>query len=173
MSNDPLIVTAKMDADSSDFFNELRQKHFPAERNFLAAHITLFHHLPGDKLDEIEDVLKVVASRQYEFPIIFPLVRFLGRGTAVEVESTELVSLRIKLSNKWSEYLTDQDKKKFRPHVTIQNKVEPEEAQLLFEGTKANWEMKRGKAVGLQLWHYRGGSWQIANEFDFYKTEDY
>lgn len=173
MLNDPLIVTAKMDADSFDFFNNLRQKHFPAERNFLAAHITLFHHLPGDKLDEIEDFLKVITSRQYEFPLNFSSVRFLGRGTAIEIESAELISLRVKLANQWSEYLTEQDKQKFKPHITVQNKTEPEKARLLFEEIKKNWEINWGKAVGLQLWHYRGGPWQIANEFAFYKTEDH
>lgn len=162
-----------MDADSFYLFNELRQKYFPAERNFLPAHITLFHHLPGDNLDEIEEVLKIVASRQYEFPLVFPDVKFLGRGTAVEIESTELVSLRVKLANRWSEYLTEQDKQKFVPHITVQNKVTPEEARPVFEQIKATWKPMRGKAVGLQLWHYRGGPWQIANEFAFYKTEDY
>ena len=124
------------------------------------------------KLDEIEDDLKTVASRQYHFPLVFSSPRFLGRGTAVEIESTELISLRNKLANRWSEYLTNQDRQKFMPHITVQNKVEPEEARILFEGMKESWQTKRGTAIALQLWHYRNGPWQIANEFAFYKTAD-
>lgn len=66
MSNLPLIVTAKMDTDSFEFLDNLRQMYFAHERNLLSAHITLFHHLPGENLDEIESHLKIIASRQYE-----------------------------------------------------------------------------------------------------------
>jgi 2'-5' RNA ligase len=173
MPDSPLIITAKMDADSFDYFNQLRQKYFPAERNFLSAHITLFHHLPGAQLDEVENFLKVVASRQYEFPLVFPSIKFFGRGCGVEIESSELISLRTKLANHWSEYLTEQDRQKFQPHITVQNKVAPNEARSVFEELKEPWQIKRGKAVGLQLWHYRNGPWQLANEFSFYKTDDY
>lgn len=169
MQSDSLIVTAKMDFASSEVFDAMRQKHFPPEKNFLKAHITLFHHLPGDLLDEIEGVLKITASRQYEFKISFPNVKLLGRGTAIEVGSAELVSLRNKLVNHWIDYLTPQDRQKFVPHITIQNKVSPEKARRLYEELNLSWQASTGKAVGIQLWHYRGGPWQLANEFDFYK----
>lgn len=54
-----------MDEDSFEFFNALRRAHFPPERNPLSVHITLFYHLPGECLDEIEDYLKITSSRQY------------------------------------------------------------------------------------------------------------
>lgn len=170
MTNAPLIVTVKMDEESFDFFDRLRRQHFPPERNFLSAHITLFHHLPGERLDEIEEFLKTVAARQYEFKLRFTGWKFLGRGSAVEIESAELVSLRNKLANEWSDHLTPQDRQKFAPHVTVQNKVEPEEARRLFEQLNTDWEPKTGAAVALQLFHYRNGPWQLANEFDFYRV---
>lgn len=173
MPNNPLIVTAKMDADSFDYFNHLRQKYFPVARNFLSAHITLFHQLPSEQLIEIERTLKEVASRQYEFPLFFPKVKFFGQGSGIEVESTELISLQVKLANRWSDYLTAQDKLNFQPHITVQNKVPPEAARKSFEELKNIWETRRGKAIGLQLWNYQGGPWQLANEFSFYKTNDY
>lgn len=173
MPNDPLIVTVKIDDDSFDYFNNLRQAHFPAERNQPSAQITLFHRLPGERLEEIEDFLKTVASRQYEFPLTFPAVRILGEGMAVEVESTELNSLRIKLANQWSDCLEAPDREKFAPHITIHNKTGPEAARLWFDELRENWERRRGAARGLQLWHYRNGPWRIANEFAFYKTQDY
>ncbi|WP_204248378.1 hypothetical protein [Hymenobacter sp. PAMC 26628] len=43
----PLILTLALDTDSQAYFDELRRQHFPAKINYLAAHVTLFHHLPG------------------------------------------------------------------------------------------------------------------------------
>lgn len=168
MQNSPLIVTAKMDADSFDLLDALRRAHFPAERNHLSAHITLFHHLPGEHLDEIEDHLKISASRQYELELHFSAVKFIGRGTIVEIESPPLVSLRNKLANHWSDWLTPQDRQKFVPHVTLQNKVAPEEARHHYAKLKESWQPQSGKTIALQLWHYKGGPWQLANEFHFY-----
>ena len=140
----PLIVTAKLDAASFKFFDELRRRHFPPERNFLSAHVTLFHHLPGDEIAVAEDVLSSLASSQSAIRLEFSSVRFLGRGTAVEIESAELNSLRGKLANEWRDWLTAQDKQKFKPHVTVQNKVGAEEAKILFEQLKGVWETKTG-----------------------------
>lgn len=168
MPNNPLIVTTKMDPQLFEFFTELRRKHFPPERNHLSAHITLFHHLPGERLDEIEEHLKITASRQYKFGLHFPTLKFIGRGTIAEINSSELISLRNKLANQWSDYLTPQDNQKFAPHVTIQNKTAPDEARNLFENLREAWQPKTGTAIALQIWYYRNGPWQLANEFDFY-----
>ena len=172
MQNTPLIVTAKMNGDSFEFFNALRRQHFPPERNHLSAHITLFHQLPGESLDKIEELLKITASRQHEFKLDFRELKFTGRGTMAEVESPPMISLRNKLANHWSDWLTPQDKQKIKPHVTIQNKVEPEEARRLYEKLKESWQPRIGTAIALQLWHYKGGPWHLANEFDFYKIDE-
>jgi len=39
------ILTAEMDDDSFAWLAGLRRRHFPPERNFLPAHLTLFHRL--------------------------------------------------------------------------------------------------------------------------------
>lgn len=170
MPDSPLIVTAKMDEETQVFFDRLRQKYFPPERNFLSAHITLFHHLPAEMIFEIEDFLERIASDQETFALNFSSVRFLGRGTAIEIESPALSDLRAKLAVYWHGVLTNQDKQKFRPHITIQNKVAPIEAKILFEETKNNWKPKKGTVIGLQLWHYRGGPWESVKEFYFKKN---
>lgn len=172
MQNLPLIVTAKMDIESFEFFDSLRRAHFPPERNFLSAHITLFHDLPGGDLDQIEDDLKIAASRQYEFGLLFSKLKFIGRGCVAEIDSPPLVSLRNKLANNWSERLVPQDRQKFMPHVTIQNKAASDKARELFEMLSGKWQPRSGTATALQLWHYKNGPWQIANEFDFYKIND-
>jgi hypothetical protein len=49
LQTSPLILTAKLDADSFDLLDALRRHHFPLGRNHLSAHIKLFHHLPGER----------------------------------------------------------------------------------------------------------------------------
>ncbi len=163
----PLILTVELDADSFGFFDALRREYFPPERNFLAAHVTLFHNLPGEEIARIEANLKDVCAEYESFELRFPTLRFLGKGTAAEIESAEVLKLRSTLAAEWNEWLTAQDKQKFKPHITIQNKAVPDEARRLFETLQANWKPRTGNAVGLQLWHYLGGPWDLANEFSF------
>ncbi len=167
----PLILTVKLDADSFGFFDALRRKYFPPERNFLAAHVTLFHHLPGEKISQIESDLKGVCAQYEAFEMRFPTLRFLGKGTAAEIESAELIKLRATLAEVWSDWLNEQDRQKFKPHITIQNKVAPDESRRLYESLRANWQTQPSIAVGLQLWHYLGGPWKLANEFAFRRDD--
>ena len=168
----PLILTVKLDADSLGFFDALRREHFPPQRNFLAAHITLFHHLPGEDISQVEDDLRRVGAEHKAFEMRFPNLRFLGKGTAAEIESAELLKLRSRLAALWNERLNSQDRQKFKPHITIQNKVAADEARRLYEAMRASWQTKTGFAVGLQLWHYLGGPWKLAEEFTFERTDD-
>lgn len=167
MNLPPIILTLKFDDASSKFFNELRQKHFPPERNFLSAHITLFHHLPGEELAKIREDLREVCDRQSEFEIEFTEWRFLGKGSAMTAESVELNDLRGQLARTWADWLTRQDQQKFKPHITVQNKVAPDEAKDLFAKLSGDWEKRVGKAKGLLLWTYLGGHWKLENEFLF------
>jgi hypothetical protein len=91
----------------------------------------------------------------------------LGRGTAIEIESTDLNCLRDELKNIWIEWLTSQDRQKFKPHITVQNKVAPESARILFDNLSANWSSRNGSGIGIQLWHYLNGPWKLAEEFTF------
>lgn len=163
----PLILTLKLDADTFAFFDALRKKHFPAERNFLAAHVTMFHNLPGLQKEKIEADLIELSEQYKSFAVQFPKLRFLGKGTAFEIESAELNDLREELKNRWCEWLTNQDRQKFKPHITVQNKVAPETARALFEEFSADWLPRTGAGVGLHLWHYLNGPWRLASEFLF------
>ncbi len=163
----PLIVTLKLDAASFDFFDELRQKHFPPERNFLRAHVTLFHHLPASEISRIEADLQTICNQYESFALQFPSLRFLGKGTAAEIESPNLLKIRSTLAAAWQNWLTAQDRQKFKPHITIQNKVAPVEAKQLFENLQSYWRERKGVAAGLQLWRYLGAPWELKNEFKF------
>lgn len=162
-----LILTLKLDAESYAFFDALRRKHFPAERNFLAAHITLFHNLPGSRREQIENDLNDACRRYKTFPLRFSGWLFLGRGSAIEVESAELNRLRDELKNKWNEWLSAQDSQKFKPHITVQNKVAPDVARLLFNELSADWSERVGVGIGVELWQYLNGPWKLAKEYEF------
>ena len=163
----PLILSLKLDQVSFDAFDRLRQQYFPPERNFLAAHVTLFHHLPGEQEKSIKESLQKICDRTAQFSLSFPALRFLGKGVAAEIESAELVRLRKMLAAHWDGDLTAQDRQGFRPHVTIQNKVAPEIARRTFESLTTAWKMTNGIGEGLLLWHYLEGPWELIGEFPF------
>ena len=165
----PLILTLKIDKASFEFFDKLRREHFPPERNFLSAHVTLFHHLPGAELESISRNISEVSAEIAPFPLEFTRWRFLGKGSAMTIESPALLSLRAQLAKLWSESLTAQDRQKFQPHITVQNKVMPDEARTLYEQFSANWQIKAGTAEGLSLWHYVAPRWKLEKEFSFEK----
>src|SRR5438046_2854697 len=50
----PIIVTALFGKADTAWFDDLRRAHFPAERNQLSAHLTMFHHLAPSLEDELK-----------------------------------------------------------------------------------------------------------------------
>ena len=164
----PLILTLELDRHSFEIFNTLRQEHFPPERNFLDAHVTLFHKLPGERETSIKETLRETSSHSL-FELSFSSLRFLSKGVAVNVESSELVELRKKLVTTWKDWLEPQDKQPFKPHVTVQNKVTPEAAMMLLEHLQKTWTPLTGSGTGLLLWRYLGGPWELVETFPFSK----
>lgn len=170
MSLQPLIVSLKLNQTSFKILNALRQRHFPPERNYLDAHITLFHALPGEHEAAVLDTLREVASETSCFPVLMPGVRFLGRGVAIEIESEALVKLRSRLASVWSAWLTPQDRQGFRPHVTVQNKVSAEQARSLYDELSMQWSPLIAEGNGLWLWRYMNGPWELIAEISFLPT---
>lgn len=166
----PLIVTLKLDAATFAVFDELRQRHFPPERNFLPAHITLFHALPGAQATNIQATLAARCAATPALRVEFPRLRSLGRGVAVNVECPALLVLRGQLAKIWQTWLGAQDQQPYRPHITIQNKVTADEARRLYEELAARWQPLTGAGEGLLLWRYLGGPWAAAGEFTFQTT---
>lgn len=163
----PLILTAKMEASAFHHFQALRERHFPAERNQVPAHVTLFHHLPGTEIDAIVDRLKAIGRGTRAPRIKVAGVRSLGRGVAYDLRSPELEALRAELAHAWHTLLIPQDRAGFRPHVTVQNKVEAREAKLLFTMLSMAFEPWSFVADGLQLWRYLDGRWEAVSETRF------
>ncbi len=154
-----LIVTALLDATSQARFNNERQQYFPQTRNFLSAHVTLFHALPGDEAENIARELNMICVLQAPVEFETRGLRYLGRGVAYNLHMPEVVAIRSRLAAKWQDWLTPQDKQGFRPHVTVQNKVDPAAAKALLRDLQARYLSWRGEVLGLSLWRYEAGPW--------------
>ena len=167
MDNAPLILTLQVDAASFTRFDGERRRYFPAERNFIPAHLTLFHHLPGERIAAIDAAIAARTAMQAPFPLAVSALRFLGQGTAYAIDSPPLSALRAEFAALWSDELTRQDAQGFRPHVTIQNKVATQDAKALFAELSAAFLPFEATATGLLLWRYRGGPWEAAGAYAF------
>jgi 2'-5' RNA ligase len=162
----PLVVTLLLEDDAQRRFDRLRTEHFPADRNHLAAHVTLFHALPGEHGDAVAAELTAAAARP-AFDVPVTGVRLLGRGVAYTLESAELAGLRAGLAAAWQPWLTPQDRQRHTPHVTVQNKVDPAVARALHARLSAAFEPGRVGARGLGLWRYLGGPWEPVARYPF------
>ncbi len=143
----------------------MRQRYFPPERNQIPAHLTLFHTLPAPS--EIGQVLKEVAEQQPRFGLQVSGLRSLGRGVAYALTSPELLHLHREFSARFREHLSAQDKQKFQPHVVIQNKATGPHARELLAILQPAFRPFAVEAIGLDLWHYLGGPWKLAETFLF------
>jgi 2'-5' RNA ligase len=163
----PLIVTLRLDDESSRFFDALRREYFPPERNHLSAHVTLFHALPPNRRDSVRADLARAAAARTAFPVAVTGLRFLGRGVAYDLAAPELLDLHAQLRSRWAATLTAQDGQKLSPHVTVQNKVAPDTARRLFEGLRRDFSPRHAQGIGLELWEYRGGPWAFLQAYPF------
>lgn len=168
----PLIVTAKICEADLQPFDELRKRHFPAERNFLRAHMTMFHRLPGEYIDRVEECLRDVAAG-HERPIIPTIdgVRHLGAGVAFTVRSHDLQQVHGDLKSLFRPWLGGQDMQKWQPHITIQNKVTKLAADTLYKDLTSSFQPSSIEVMGLDLWRYIGGPWQHCTTFLFADLE--
>lgn len=163
----PLILTLALPPDAFAFFDRLRQDHFPPERNHLPAHVTLFHHLPGEEERAVRDALADEAAGQAPVAVRVEAPRFIGRGVAYDLAAPDLARLRGRLARRFDAHLTPQDRQGYRPHVTVQNKVEPVRARALHAALAAEFSPRRFEAPGLLLWRYLGGPWERLAEIPF------
>ena len=155
----PIIVTALFGKADTAWFDGLRRAHFPAERNQLPAHLTMFHHLAPSLEDELKRRL-AGETRGVRAPLARVAgLMSLGSGTAFRIESPGLVDIRDRLVDAFAPMLMPQDSAGWRPHVTIQNKVSPHEAKALLQVLQADFTPRSLQIAGLASWWYRGGPW--------------
>ncbi|GBU17285.1 MULTISPECIES: 2'-5' RNA ligase family protein [Methylobacterium] len=163
----PLILTLEMDSGTFARFDALRQRHFPAARNHIPAHATLFHYLPGEDERGILEAGSALARAEAPPEVAVTGVRFTGRGVAYVLESPALAALRGRIAGLFAGRLTAQDAQGWRPHVTVQNKVDPAEARALHAALQAEFVPFRFTAPALLLWRYLGGPWEPRGRLRF------
>ena len=161
----PLILTLAFDDASQARFQAARDRWFPPDRNVVPAHLTLFHHLPGDRADAVQARLASVVTETAPLPVRVSGILSLGRGAAYALEVPGLEALRARIGAGFD--LTAQDRARGRPHVTVQNKVAKETARETVEALRAGFVPWEGVAEGLALWRYVGGPWEAAGAFPF------
>lgn len=156
----PIIVSALFGADDFAWLDGLRHAHFPPERNVIAAHLTMFHHLPAAIAAELKQ--RLIAETQ---GVPRPRARVaglmsLGGGVALRIESAELAAIRARLADAFAPLLMPQDRAGWRPHVTIQNKVPVAQAKALHAALAADFAPRPIVIAGLAAYWYRGGPWE-------------
>jgi hypothetical protein len=164
-STKPLVATFAITPSVQSYFNELRRKHFPAERNYLDAHLTLFHALP-DKPWIFAD-FQELSENQQPLDVTVQSIMSLGGGTAFKIVSSGLSLLHQQLQKRWFEHITNQDRQKRNFHITVQNKVEPAEAKKLQADLMTDFLPFSFTVTGIQLWRYHNGPWEYLRKFDF------
>lgn len=169
-TTDPLILTLALDPETFARFDGLRRRHFPQALNHIPAHATLFHHLPGLHEPGIVETLAALMRTQAAPDVAVTGLRFTGRGVAYVLASEPLSAFRGRLVEHFQaldDGLTAQDRQGWRPHVTVQNKVDPATARALHADLEDSFVPFRFTAPGLLLWRYLGGPWERRATFSF------
>ena len=168
MDTAPLILTLTLDAESQAFFDEQRRRYFPPKINYLSAHLTLFHALPGAEYDAIvADLTAVTAAQPTGLALRATGLKFMGRGVMYTLDNPQLPALHRDLQKRWEPWLTPQDRQGLRPHITVQNKVDPAVARALHEELSTGFQPFDATGTGLALWAYKGGPWELRQQFGF------
>jgi hypothetical protein len=157
-----MVVTLGLDAGSQERFDDERRRYFPAGRTAVGAHVTLFHALPAKLRKGVEQVLAGVAG---ELDVPVTGLRSLGRGVAYELSCPQLEQQHHEWQGRWRDHLTRQDAQPLRLHVTVQNKVSPEEARATLAELQETFEPWTAQGTALHLWEYRGGPWNALGTF--------
>ena len=166
-SNAPLILTAELPPDLHAHYTALRTEHFPPDRNYLAAHVTLFHAIPPHCEAEVRSYLARLAGEIPKLEGRIEGLMSLGGGTAVRLYSPAMLSLRDEIAEHFRGMLTAQDQHRPRLHVTIQNKVTVKEAKALQSRLAEVVMPQEFYFPGLALFAYQGGPWEFLRRFAF------
>jgi 2'-5' RNA ligase len=161
----PLVVSLEIDPAAQAIFDAERTRLFPAGRTEVGAHVTLFHAIPGELEAQVRTDLADAAGPEFEVGVASVLP--LGRGVAYALAAPELTTRHRRLQQLWWPHLTAQDRQGFRPHITVQNKVEPAEARATLAVLRRRFRPHQVRALGFALWRYDGGPWHLLDRIPF------
>ncbi|KAI3397669.1 hypothetical protein diail_10438, partial [Diaporthe ilicicola] len=145
------VLTLTTTSSLSEPLNALRRAHFLPHLNRTPAHLTLFHALPGSQLGRITAALEEHCEAQQ------PLRLATGRV------------FRMRRGQGWMDVLSEQDRRGWRPHWTVQNKADSDEAvDAAMREVRSGFRDAEGLATGCTLWRYeKSGRWTFERKFDF------
>ena len=161
----PLVITLKIDEPSQLFFNEKRTAHFPANANYVPAHITLFHKLPAGN-PAIENGLTVFA-KHLAFELNVTDIILQKTSVAYSIQSKTLQQIHAQMQQTFKPYLIRNDRKILTPHITIQNKVTAYKAYKTHALLLADFKPFVVQAIGYTSWYYVKGYWEMKEEYLF------
>jgi hypothetical protein len=154
----PLIVTALFGPGDDGWLQHLRRTHYPAERNRVPAHLTLFRHLPPSLESELSGRLaSATAAPPPQAEIVG--IMDLGEGTAFRVESEALAGIREALADAFHGLQMPQDQTPWRPHVTVRTRWRLAEARRLQRQLGADFEPRPLVIARARLVALSGGPW--------------
>ena len=162
----PLIVTAELAPADFAWLNELRRRHYPADRNQLPAHLSMFQTLPPSAEQEVRQLLSRISTAPAPRAFVAGVMD-LGGGVAFRIASDELDNIRDDIADRLAGLLTAQDRSGWSAHVTIQNKVPPREAKALIQALGSQFDRRPIRIAGLGLHRYLGGPWETLRTFPF------
>ncbi|WP_336946971.1 2'-5' RNA ligase family protein [Asaia sp. BMEF1] len=154
----PLILTLELAPEEQAWAQAQRDLYFPRDRNIVPAHVTLFHALPAAHEPTILEVIR----RTRPAPLIRIGAPFLlGRGVAYRLLCSDGAEIREAVCACLpKDCLTRQDQAVWKPHLTVQNKVSPQEAQVVYAQLASEPARQEKHAAALNLWRYLGGPWE-------------
>lgn len=161
-----LIVTVEIAPADFSWIEKLRLSHYPADRNQVPAHLTVFHALPPSAQSELRGRLSEVVRQRPPSAALAGLMD-LGGGVAFRVVSPDLDRIRDELAFDLHGLLGAQDSGGWRPHITIQNKVAPKVAGALKAQLERSFAPRPLAITGLGLNRYLGGPWERIAVYPF------
>jgi hypothetical protein len=161
-----LIITAEIAPRDFAWVDYLRRVHYPAERNRVPAHLTMFHALPPSAEREVRSTLATAALERPPRASVEGLMD-LGGGVAFRVVSEDLDRVRGILTERFYGLLGAQDAGGWRPHITIQNKVPAKEARALLARIRTSFRPQPLAISGLGLHRYCEGPWEEVALYPF------
>ncbi|OJD32000.1 rna ligase cyclic nucleotide phosphodiesterase [Diplodia corticola] len=165
------VLTLSTTASLSKPLTVLRDKHFPIHLNHTAAHLTMFHALPGSEMTGVVAALEHHCRNTSPFRLTTGAPFRMKRGVGIRVGQGSKAAQRVheELQQRWADVLSAQDRESWRPHWTVQNKVDDEVvAEKTFDEVQREFQGAEGLAKGCTLWRYEsGGRWKFERDFDF------
>jgi len=163
----PFIVTGELPDDILAWADALRRAHFPPERNWLKAHVTLFHSFAPSLKEELPRFLSKIAG-EFAPPLAEVTgLMDLGGGTAIALRSPGLLAVRQRIAEHFWDMLTKQDQGGKKLHITIQNKVSRQDALALQKSLEPVLPHPRFAFTGLALHVYRNPHWEAVQTWKF------